>query len=98
MRPRLCELQPEQSHLVGQLVAHEGNRLSLLLESRNELPEYFASAPFVVAQSRVRGRPHHPPTRALSSSTRRLSASANAESQTTFSSSISSESSSCSRR
>ena len=47
---------------------------------------------------RSRSVPSHPPTRALSTSTRRLSSCANDESQTTSSSSISSESSSCSRR
>jgi hypothetical protein len=35
------------------VVAHEGNRLSLLLESRDELPEYFASARFEVSETQL---------------------------------------------
>jgi hypothetical protein len=35
------------------VVAHEGNRLSLLLESRDELPEYFASAQFEVSETQL---------------------------------------------
>src|SRR5262249_10929821 len=46
-------LRAENLEVPAMVVAHEGNRLSLLLESRDDLPEYFASARFEVSEAQL---------------------------------------------
>jgi AAA domain len=46
-------LRSVELEVPAMVVAHEGNRLSLLLEARNELPEYIASARFEVSETQL---------------------------------------------